>query len=186
MNIRWARIFYHLYLTSFRGRNWGISDWLSSYFAFSNWLSSYFAFSDWLSSYFAFSVCTWGQKENICPQPSRTFKYSMVSLYFKLSKGTAKNLCCLYYPAKEKWRDSRFFIHRVHGSTRMFRVYSIIILHENATVRRTVLPKVVKQNAVSHYFRKKLSKLDVSQNTRKKWRISSKDLKILGKMTHFN
>ncbi len=52
---------------------------------------------------------------------------------------------------------------------------------ENATVKGTVLPKVVKQNDVSHYFWKKLSKLDVSKNTRKKWRMSIKDLKILGK-----
>ncbi len=54
----------------------------------------------------------------------------------------------------------------------MFKVYSIIVLRENATIKRTVLPKVVKQNDVSHYFWKKLSKLDVSQNTRKKQRIS--------------
>ncbi len=63
----------------------------------------------------------------------------------------------------------------------MFRVYSIIILCKNAAVKRTVLPEVVKQNDVSHYFWKKLSKLDVSQNTRKKRHISIKDLKILGK-----
>ncbi len=50
----------------------------------------------------------------------------------------------------------------------MFRVYSIIVLHKTAAVKRTVLPEVVKQNDVSHYFRKKLSKLDVSQNIKKK------------------
>ncbi len=55
-------------------------------------------------------------------------------------------------PAKEKLRNSRFFINRVHGSKRMFRVYSIIILRKNAAAKRTVLPKVVKQNDVSHYF----------------------------------
>ncbi len=77
-------------------------------------------------------------------------------------------------PAKEKWRNSKIFQNRVHGSTRMFRVYSIIILCENAAIKRTVLPKVVKQNYVSHYFWKKLSKLGLSQNTRKKWRISIK------------
>ncbi len=38
-----------------------------------------------------------------------------------------------------------------------------------------------KQNDVSHYFWKKISKLDIPENTRKKWRISIKDLKILGK-----
>ncbi len=77
-------------------------------------------------------------------------------------------------PAKEKRRNSRFFINRVHGSIRMFRVYSVIILRKNVAVKRTALPKVIKQNDVSHYFWKKLSKLDVSQNTRKKWRISIK------------
>ncbi len=51
-------------------------------------------------------------------------------------------------------------------------MYSVIILCENAAVERTVLPEVVKQN-------------DVSQNTRKKGRISIKDLKILGKNDAF-
>ncbi len=81
-----------------------------------------------------------------------------------------KLFCC----AKEKCRNSRVFVKQVHWSMRMFTVYSIIILCKNAAAKRTVLPKVVKQNDVSHYFWKKLSKLDVSQNTRKKWRISIK------------
>ncbi len=72
----------------------------------------------------------------------------------------------------KKWREIAHctirFLNRVHGPTRMFRVYSIIILRKNAAFKRTVLPKVVKQNDVSHYFWKKLSKLDLSQNTRKK------------------
>ncbi len=77
-------------------------------------------------------------------------------------------------PAEEKSRNSRFFINRVHGSTRVFRVYYIIILCKNAAVKWTILPKVVKQNDVCHYFQKKPSKLDVSQNTWKNWRISIK------------
>ncbi len=32
-----------------------------------------------------------------------------------------------------------FFVNRVYGYTRMFRVYSIIILYENAAVKRTVV-----------------------------------------------
>ncbi len=56
----------------------------------------------------------------------------------------------------------------------MFKMYSIIILHENAIVKRTVFPKIVKQNDISHYFWKKLSKLDISQNTREKMRHLNK------------
>ncbi len=78
--------------------------------------------------------------------------------------------------ANEKWHNSRFFINWVHRSMRMFRVYSNILLREIAmvAVKRTVLPKMIKQNCVFHYFWKKVSKLNVSQNTRKKWRISIK------------
>ncbi len=62
-------------------------------------------------------------------------------------------------PAKEKWHNSRFFINRVHGSTHVFRVYSIIILPENAAVEWTVLPKLVKQNDHISLFPEKTKKI---------------------------
>ncbi len=122
-------------------------------------------------------------KESFCRPlsmgiPTRKFcEKWMYSIFRNLSKKFIKKVSCpknkvvtlwwwkdpkvrkvLFCPAKEKLHNSRFFINRVHGSARMFRVYSIAILHENAAVKRTVLPKGVKQNDISHYFWKKLSK----------------------------
>ncbi len=125
------------------------------------------------------AAIVWNPKTR--PDCYLTEKVQIKFLKFLFDKTSQYYPYGLYCPAKEKWGNSRFFINRVHG----FYAYVQNVLYHN-TMRKCCchvnsIAKSGKTKWLSHYFWKKLSKLDVSQNTSKKWTISIKNIKILGK-----
>ncbi len=80
---------------------------------------------------------------------------NIVKLNYCKTENNPRHLVC---HTKEKWRNWKFFVNRVHWATRMFRVYSIIMLLWKCRCQANSIAKSGKTKWHNLLFLKKKTK----------------------------